>query len=69
VIEDVREYVERGLEVMRGLIHQEQDQLEAQIYMRLLGTQRLFQAVGSYLQSVNAELASADQDSCTTEPS
>jgi sporulation-control protein spo0M len=69
VIEDVREYVERGLDVMRELIRQEQSQLETQTYLRLVGTQRLFEAVGCYLRSVNADLASADKDGSTTEPS
>jgi len=64
VIQDVHEYVERGLTVMRELTRQEQAQLEAQIYPRLVGTQRLFEAVGCYLRSVNAELASvSDRDS------
>lgn len=63
VIKDVHEYVERGLGVMRQLTRQEQAELEAQIYPRLLGTQRLFEAVGRYLRSVNADLTSADNES------
>lgn len=68
VIEDVHEYVERGLDVMRELIRQEQAQLEGQVYSRLVGTQRLFEAVGCYLRSVNADLATVYKDGGTTEP-
>ena len=68
VIEDVHQYVERGLKVMRELTLHEQAQLEAQIYPRLVGTQRLFTAVGCYLRSVNPDLASAsDMDSDANE--
>ena len=70
VMEDVREYCERGLDGMRGLIREERTQMEAHIYSRLVGTQRLFEAVGCYLRSVRADLASlVDKDRGTTEPS
>ena len=67
VIEDVHEYVERGLGAMRELLRQERAQLESQIYLRLVGTQQLFEAVGCYLRSVNANLASVvDKDHGTS---
>ena len=68
VIEDVHEYVERGLGTMRELIQQEQAQLEGQVYLRLVGTQRLFEAVGCYLRSVNADLASVHKDGSAAKP-
>lgn len=70
VIADVHECVDRGLDVMRGLIQKERSQMQSHIYQRLLGTQRLFEAVGCYLRSVRADLASlVDKDRGTTEPS
>ena len=70
VIEDVHECVNRGLDVMRGLIRDERSQMQSHIYQRLVGTQRLFEAVGCYLRSVRADLASlVDKDRGTTEPS
>jgi len=70
VIADVHECVDRGLDVMRGLIQKERSQMQSHIYQRLVGTQRLFEAVGCYLRSVRADLASlVDKDRGTTEPS
>lgn len=57
VLKDVQEHVERGLDGTRELIRGERVQMEAHIYSRLVGTQRLFEAVGSYLRSVRADLA------------
>lgn len=63
VMGEVREYCERGIGAMRGLIRQERKQMEQHIYTRLVGTQRLFEAVGCYLRSVRADLASlVDKD-------
>lgn len=58
LIEEVHECVGAGLEVMRGLIRDERNHMQAHIYSRLVGTQRLFEAVGCYLRSVRAGLAS-----------
>ena len=70
VIADVHECVDRGLDVMRGLIRDERSRMQTHIYQRLLGTQRLFEAVGCYLRSVRADLASlVDKDRGTTGPS
>lgn len=70
VIADVHECVDRGLDLMRGLIQEERSQMQSHIYQRLVGTQRLFEAVGCYLRSVRADLASlVDKDRGTTEPS
>jgi hypothetical protein len=70
VIADVHECVDRGLDVMRGLIRAERTRMKSDIYQRLVGTQRLFEAVGSYLRSVRADLASlVDKDRGTTEHS
>jgi hypothetical protein len=63
VLEDVRECVERGLNRTRDLIREERVQMEAHIYSRLVGTQKLFESVGCYLRSVRADLASlVDKD-------
>ena len=63
VLQDVQEYVERGLNSTRELIREERVQMEAHIYSRLVGTQKLFEAVGCYLRSVRADLASlVDKD-------
>lgn len=70
VIQDVHECVDRGLDVMRKLIREERTQMRDHIYQRLVGTQKLFEAVGCYLRSVRADLASlVDKDRGTTEPS
>jgi len=70
VIADVRECVEGGLNTMRQLIRNERTQMRSHIYERLVGTQRLFEAVGFYLRSVRADLASlVDKDRGTTERS
>ena len=66
VIEDVHEYVERGLRGMHELIQQEGAVMGEQVYSRLIGTQRLFEAVGCYLRSVNPDLASVYKDNATT---
>ena len=63
VLKDVEEYVERGLENTRELIRGERTEMEGKIYKRLVGTQKLFEAVGCYLRSVRADLASlVDKD-------
>lgn len=63
VLQDVEESVELGLENTRDLISKERSQMEKHIYSRLVGTQRLFDAVGGYLRSVRADLASlVDKD-------
>lgn len=70
VIADVRECVDSGLNTMRELIRNERTQMRSHIYERLVGTQRLFEAVGFYLRSVRADLASlVDKDRGTTERS
>ena len=67
IFNDVQEYVEGGLSNMRELIRRERVQMEAHIYSRLVGTQRLFEAVGCYLRSVRADLASlVDKDTDMT---
>lgn len=66
VMADVHECVDRGLDAMRGLIHDERTRMRSHIYGRLVGTQRLFEAVGCYLRSVRADLASlVDKDHST----
>lgn len=63
VLEDVQEHAERGLNHTRELIQKERTRMEAHIYSRLVGTQKLFEAVGCYLRSVRADLASlVDRD-------
>lgn len=63
MLDDVEDYVERGLNDTRELIRGERAEMEAHIYSRLVGTQRLFEAVGCYLRSVRADLASlVDRD-------
>lgn len=63
ILEDVSAHVERGLDCTRKQIQRERSQMEKQIYSRLVGTQKLFEAVGGYLRSVRADLASlVDKD-------
>lgn len=70
VIAEVRESLNSALDVMRGLIQEERTQMRSHTYERLVGTQRLFEAVGFYLRSVRADLASlVDKDHGTTERS
>ena len=70
VMADVHECVDRGLDAMRRLIQAERTRMRSHIYDRLVGTQRLFEAVGCYLRSVRADLASlVDKDRGTTGPS
>ena len=70
VLDDVREYVKRGLDITRTMIRDERTRMEGHIYSRLVGTQRLFEAVGCYLRSVRADLASlVDKDADRTESS
>lgn len=63
VLQEVQENIERGLDRTRELIREERVRMEAHIYSRLVGTQKLFEAVGFYLRSVRADLASlVDRD-------
>jgi hypothetical protein len=63
ILEDVSVHFERGAERTRKDIQRERSRMERQIYARLVNTQKLFEAVGHYLRSVRADLASlVDKD-------
>lgn len=63
ILEEVSEHIEFAVDRTRKEIHRERTRMEAHIYKRLLGTQRLFESVGGYLRAVRADLASlVDKD-------
>lgn len=66
---DVEQRIKLGLERTRKEIKSERARMQSDIYGRLVGTQRLFEAVGGYLRSVRADLASlVDRDIGMTDP-